>query len=113
MTNPNHTPLVVSEIALLTDSEAVVLEKMAVRCERYAATGEQPLPKAERMCLTCPFRGAAAAYRKEAALIPAQDWPCHTYEGEHCAGHHAAQSRFGLTTPSAIRALNLAKAGTL
>jgi hypothetical protein len=89
-------------VASLRDDEATVLCKMAARLEHYEAVGEQPRPTAERMCSTCPFRGADSLYREEAAMIPAQDWPCHDDETERCRGHWLAQERFGAATVEMI-----------
>lgn len=52
-----------------------------------------------KQCATCPFRHADEAYRKESAIIPAEDWPCHT-EHPHgggdtqCRGHYEAQRKY-------------------
>jgi hypothetical protein len=99
-------PVSVEELlAQLDDPPSMVLEKMARRVERYVATGELPLQKAPRRCVSCPFRGADKQTIQECAMVPAQDWPCHTDESEHCAGHHAAQVRHGKPTAADLRAL--------
>lgn len=52
-----------------------------------------------KQCKTCPFRGADDAYRKECAVIPAEDWPCHSEDvfgatDIQCRGHYEAQRKF-------------------
>jgi hypothetical protein len=60
-------------------------------------------PKMKRrrsMCETCPFRTADETYRREAAALPAPNWPCHDeldFHGEsdiQCRGHHEARRKF-------------------
>lgn len=55
------------------------------------------MQRANRMCPTCPFRGADDTYKRECAAMQAEDWPCHTeqvvYGITHiqCRGHFEAQ----------------------
>lgn len=49
-----------------------------------------------KQCASCPFRHADEDYRKESAITPAEDWPCHTEYpwggGDiECRGHYEAQ----------------------
>ena len=52
-----------------------------------------------KQCSTCPFRGADEAYRKECAVMDAEDWPCHS-EDIHgntdiqCRGHYEARRKY-------------------
>jgi hypothetical protein len=64
------------------------------------AVSEGRMYRRQRMCESCPFRGADDAYKREAAPIPPDDWPCHS-EGHfgqgsdiQCRGHFEARRKF-------------------
>ena len=55
--------------------------------------------RANRMCDSCPFRGADDDYKRESASIAAVEWPCHTedFYGDNdiqCRGHFEARIKY-------------------
>lgn len=64
--------------------------------------------RANKMCRTCPFRGADENYKRECAEIGASDWPCHTEDlygdnGIQCRGHYEARRKYGLAVRQSIQ----------
>lgn len=67
--------------------------------------------RAKKMCATCPFRGMSAADRYENAVVPPDDWPCHTEHpigwGEtQCRGHYEARRKFPPAPHEVVRLKN-------
>ena len=56
--------------------------------------------RANKMCPSCPFRGADDAYKQETAGIEADEWPCHSEQMTswdtdiQCRGHFEARRKF-------------------
>lgn len=56
--------------------------------------------RANKMCGTCPFRGADEDYKRECAHIPADAWPCHSealsdWDTDiQCRGHFEARRKY-------------------
>jgi hypothetical protein len=53
-----------------------------------------------KMCDNCPFRGADENYKREAAEITSDNWPCHEDAGPNndpapqCRGHYEARRKY-------------------
>ena len=57
---------------------------------------------AKKMCLSCPFRGVGGEEKRKMAVVPADEWSCHTEDplGHYdiqCRGHYAARKRYAPT----------------
>lgn len=56
---------------------------------------------AKKQCKSCPFRGISESERRELAVIPADEWPCHTLaplgDGPQCRGHYQARRKYPST----------------
>ena len=72
--------------------------------ESVAGLTKRAMVRRNRMCATCPFRGADDAYKRECSEIQPENWACHSegYFGAdtniQCRGHYEARRKFTYLT---------------
>lgn len=57
------------------------------------------MPRAKKMCPTCPFRGIRESEKRELAVVEADAWGCHEenpygWTDIQCRGHFEAQKKY-------------------